>query len=83
MVHELAKLYGVATQSYDSEPRRHVDLFRTANSGMPALRLSEAAAAGVEPAPRAEPREWQVTLLQVECSEGSISAMLRAHSGNH
>ena len=42
LVHELAKHYGIATQSYDTEPRRHVDLFRTDNSTWPGFRLSDA-----------------------------------------
>ena len=29
VVHEVAKVYGLATCSYDNEPNRHVDLFRT------------------------------------------------------
>ena len=45
IVHELAKVYGIATGSYDDGPRRHVDLFRTANVFLPGVRLSDAAKA--------------------------------------
>ena len=45
IVHELAKVYGIATASYDNEPRRHVDLFRSATAFLPGFRLSDAARA--------------------------------------
>ena len=58
LVHELAKHYGIATQSYDTEPRRHVDLFRTDNSTWPGFRLSDAIKArraSLPPPPRPSP----------------------------
>lgn len=42
LVHELARHYGIATASYDPEPRRHVDLFRSERTDWPSLRLSDA-----------------------------------------
>mmetsp|Transcript_13263 Transcript_13263/g.48294 ORF Transcript_13263/g.48294 Transcript_13263/m.48294 type:complete len:849 (-) Transcript_13263:118-2664(-) len=47
IVHVVCKHYGLTTQSYGSEPRRHVDIFRTQSSSMPSIRLSDAAKAPV------------------------------------
>ena len=47
IVHVTCKHYGLTTQSYGSEPRRHVDIFRTQNTCMPSVRLSDAAKAPV------------------------------------
>ena len=81
LTHELAKVYGLATASYDNEPRRHVDLFRTENTGYPGVKLSEAAQTeGYAAAPEAG---WQVQLRQVECSEGTLAAMLRLAEGEY
>ena len=85
MVHDAAKAYCVATASYDNEPRRHVDLFRTDNSSFPAVRLTDAAASGAAlaaaAAAAAPAAEWEVVLRDVECTEGSLSAMLRSAEG--
>ena len=64
LVHELAKHYGIATQSYDTEPRRHVDLFRTDNSTWPGFRLSDAIKArpaSLPPPPRPSPHSPRLT----------------------
>ncbi|KAK3256940.1 hypothetical protein CYMTET_33954, partial [Cymbomonas tetramitiformis] len=43
LVHDLAKHYHLATHSYGNEPKRHIDIFRVANSLIPPLRLSQVA----------------------------------------
>lgn len=43
LVHDLAKHYRLATHSYGNEPKRHIDIFRVANSLIPPLRLSQVA----------------------------------------
>lgn len=40
VAHELAQQYGLATQSYGSEPQRYVELFKTDSAGIPSKLLS-------------------------------------------
>ena len=68
---------------YDNEPRRHVDLFRTEHTGLPGVRLSEAAQSGAAAADDAGSLGWEVALQQVECSEGALAAMLRLSDGEY
>ncbi|KAK9811123.1 hypothetical protein WJX73_004439 [Symbiochloris irregularis] len=44
LVHQLAKEYALTSQSYDSEPRRHIELFRAPAASVPSPLLSQAAA---------------------------------------
>ena len=67
VVHELGKLYAIATASYDNEPRRHVDLFRTATPTWPGcpmqprsrLAAPAASSAGARAAGRRGARKWR------------------------
>ncbi|KAL1530891.1 hypothetical protein AB1Y20_001782 [Prymnesium parvum] len=85
VVHELAKMYCIATAAYGNEPSRHVDLFRTDHSGWPGQRLSDAAkapAAAASAAPAAAvDGAWVIELREVECAEPTIGAILRSLSG--
>ena len=44
VVHEMGELYGISTISKDNEPRKYVNLYRTARTSFPAMRISEACA---------------------------------------
>ena len=87
IVHELATLYGLATASYDNEPRRHVDLFRTGNSFLPGVRLSDAAkaspAAVAAAAAAAAAAAFDITLTDVECSQAAVDTTLRQLAGEY
>lgn len=87
LVHELARHYGIATQSYDSEPRRRVDLFRSEKTDWPSLRLSDAvkaaAAAAAAPAATAAGEEWALQLTQVECPELVLARALSFLDGEY
>ena len=84
VVHELAKNYGIATASYGDEPRRHVDLFRSANAIGACTRLSDivramesgalGGAGGTSAAQSAAMgiEEWPVELTDVACNEAGL-----------
>ena len=87
LVHELAKVYGIATASYDDGPRRHVDLFRTANGFLPGVRLSDAAKASPEAsaaaAAAAAAAAFEIQLVDVECSKAALDTTLRQLAGEY
>jgi len=98
VVHEMAKAYNISTQSYDNEPRRHVDLFRTPTTLLSAGRVAESLITqATSGAPHASgpsgaaagygfgggPAEYCIDLVDVQCSQAAMATTLRALSGDY
>lgn len=89
VVHELARLYNVASVESGPEPRRQVVLLRNPSSSCPSARLSDAAlapqstdaAAGHGPGGRPSSAR-PVVLTQVQCGESALAAILRPVVGD-
>ncbi|KOO21818.1 microsomal glutathione s-transferase [Chrysochromulina tobinii] len=98
VVHEMAKAYNISTQSYDNEPRRHVDLFRTPTTLLSAGRVAESLITqATSGAPHASGpsgaaagygfggglAEYCIDLVDVQCSQAAMATTLRALSGDY
>jgi hypothetical protein len=82
-VHQLCELYGITTISKDNEPRKYVNLYRTARTGYPAIRISDAC--NVDPTVTsgsnytlAPARAWEIRLSEVECSVAGVEQAIAA-----
>ena len=80
VVHELARLYQVATIEIEPEPHRCVQLIRLDASCWPSIRLSDAALAPPTAAPVLDD-SWAIQLREVECNRAELSATLWPFDG--